>query len=102
MGNSRIAVMGAAQAAGVLSTVKNDQLVREGKPPLQGVELEEFERPTLTRYERESSAYYATARLWDDGIIDPRQTRVVVGRCLQIFAQRPPEKIDRHFGVFRM
>jgi len=102
--NSRISVMGGPQAAGVLSTVKNEQLVREGKPPLQGAELEAFQKPTLDRYEEEGSPYYATARLWDDGIIDPRQTRTVIGRCLQIFAQRPPEYIAQagHFGVFRM
>merc|ERR1711964_967367 len=66
--NSRISVMGGPQAAGVLTQVKNEQLAREGKPPLQGAELEAFQKPTLDRYEEEGSPYYATARLWDDGI----------------------------------
>mmetsp|Transcript_72493 Transcript_72493/g.136940 ORF Transcript_72493/g.136940 Transcript_72493/m.136940 type:complete len:1263 (-) Transcript_72493:6-3794(-) len=103
--NSQISIMGGAQAAGVLSTVKNNQLEREGKPPLEGAALEEFERPILEKYEKEGSPYFATARLWDDGIIDPRDTRKVLSRCLHLFAQRPRDEGplgSRQFGVFRM
>jgi len=99
--NSRIGVMGGPQAAGVLSTVKNDQLAREGKPPMTEAELAAFQKPTLDKYEEEGSPYYATARLWDDGIIDPRDTRTVLGQCLQAIAQKQ-EKPKSTFGVFRM
>merc|ERR1711920_408208 len=100
--NSRISVMGGSQAAMVLSTVKNNQLQREGKPVMTPEETAKFEKPTLDEYERQGSAYFATARLWDDGILDPRDTRKVLGRCLQIFAQRPMRSEPPHFGVFRM
>jgi len=102
--NSRISVMGGPQAAGVLTQVKDEQNAREGKPPLEGKELEAFQKPILDRYEEEGSPYFATARLWDDGIIDPRETRSYIGRCLHIFAQRPSPYIKQSvpFGVFRM
>uniref|UniRef100_A0A7S2NQJ3 methylcrotonoyl-CoA carboxylase n=1 Tax=Zooxanthella nutricula TaxID=1333877 RepID=A0A7S2NQJ3_9DINO len=101
--NSRISVMGGAQAADVLATVKQDQLQRQGKPQMEEAELAEFRRPTLEKYEKEGSPYHSTARLWDDGIIDPRDTRHVLGRCLRICTRSPggggsPGK----FGVFRM
>lgn len=99
--NARIGVMGGAQAADVLSTVKNEQLIKKGSAPMEGAELEEFRRPTLEKYELEGSPYYATARLWDDGIIDPRDTRHVLGLCLRI-ARRNPGQGRRSYGVFRM
>jgi acetyl-CoA carboxylase carboxyltransferase component/acetyl/propionyl-CoA carboxylase alpha subunit len=101
--NSRISVMGGAQAAGVLTTVKQEQLARKGLPQMEGKELEEFRRPTLEKYEHEGSPYYATARLWDDGIIDPRDTRHVLGLCLRICSRtsRDPNSAGK-FGVFRM
>ncbi len=72
--NARISVMGAEQAAGVLTTVKRDQYARDGKT-LTEAEEEEIRRPIVEKYEREGSPYYATARLWDDGLLDPVQTR---------------------------
>ena len=98
--NSRISVMGGPQAADVLTTVKQDQRTREGLPPMQGDELEQFRQPILDKYETEGSPYYSTARLWDDGIIDPRDTRDVLGLCLAA-ARNAPLPDDR-FGVFRM
>ena len=74
--------MGGPQAADVLTTVKQDQRAREGKEPMEGEELEAFRAPILEKYETEGSPYYSTARLWDDGIIDPRDTRDVLGLCI--------------------
>mmetsp|Transcript_75916 Transcript_75916/g.180448 ORF Transcript_75916/g.180448 Transcript_75916/m.180448 type:complete len:1202 (+) Transcript_75916:95-3700(+) len=105
--NARISVMGGPQAAGVLATVKQDQLSRQGKPQMEGDELEEFKRPTLEKYEKEGSPYFSTARLWDDGIIDPRDTRKVLAMCLRV-CSRTPAKHQQHnargsrHGVFRM
>lgn len=101
--NSRISVMGGAQAADVLTSVKQDQLKLKGKPVMEGEELEEFRRPTLEKYEAEGSPYHSTARLWDDGIIDPRDTRHVLGRCLRICSHSPGGgNPSGRFGVFRM
>ncbi|CAJ1359054.1 unnamed protein product [Effrenium voratum] len=99
--NSRISVMGGVQAADVLSTVKQDQLRRAGKPEMTEEELQEFRRPTLEKYEVEGSPYHSTSRLWDDGIIDPRDTRHVLGRCLRI-CSREGGGASGGFGVFRM
>ena len=98
--NSRISVMGGAQAAGVLSTVKSDQLEREGEPPLSGDRLKEFQAPILEKYETEGSPYYSTSRLWDDGIIDPRKTRDILG--LAISASLNSNQSDEKYGIFRM
>ena len=98
--NSRISVMGGPQAADVLATVKQDQRAREGMPAMEGEELEEFRKPILDKYETEGSPYYSTARLWDDGIIDPRDTRDVLGLCLA--ASRNAPLPNDKFGVFRM
>ena len=98
--NSRISVMGGPQAADVLTTVKQDQRAREGLNPMEGEELSEFRQPILDKYETEGSPYYSTARLWDDGIIDPRDTRDVLGLCLA--AARNAPLPDNRFGVFRM
>ena len=98
--NSRISVMGGPQAADVLSTVKQDQREREGKAPMEGEELDNFRAPILEKYEREGSPYYSTARLWDDGIIDPRDTRDVLGLCLA--ASRNAPLPDGKYGIFRM
>ncbi|MGK2856371.1 MAG: carboxyl transferase domain-containing protein [Thermoanaerobaculia bacterium] len=97
--NARISVMGGEQAAGVLVTVKRDQLARETKELSKEQELE-IARPVLEKYEAEGSPYYSTARLWDDGIIDPADTRSYLGLGLSIAynAPIPPMK----FGVFRM
>jgi acetyl-CoA carboxylase carboxyltransferase component len=98
--NSRISVMGGEQAADVLATVKDDQREREGQSRMSPEERETFRRPTLEKYEREGSPYYASARLWDDGILDPAETRTVLGLALSI-VQNAPETATR-FGVFRM
>lgn len=98
--NARISVMGGEQAASVLLTVKQDQLAREGKPQMSPEEANEFMRPTLEKYEHEGSPYYSTARLWDDGILDPAETRDVLGLALAVVAQAPRE--EGGFGVFRM
>jgi 3-methylcrotonyl-CoA carboxylase beta subunit/propionyl-CoA carboxylase len=97
--NARISVMGAQQAAAVLSTVKRDQLAREGKP-FPPEEEEAIRQPILDKYEHEGSPYYATARLWDDGILDPAETRqaLALGLSAAYNAPIPPAK----FGVFRM
>ncbi len=98
--NARISVMGGEQAANVLLTVKRDQLARLGQPPMTPEEEEAFKRPILEKYEREGSPYYSTARLWDDGILDPAETRRVLGLALSACLNAPiPET---KYGVFRM
>ncbi len=98
--NSRISVMGGEQAANVLLTVKNDQRAREGKPPFSEEEAEAFKRPILEKYEQEGNPYYATARLWDDGILDPVETRRTLALALSVVLNAPRE--EGSFGVFRM
>jgi 3-methylcrotonyl-CoA carboxylase beta subunit len=97
--NARISVMGGEQAANVLLTVKIDQLSAKGESltPQQQID---FKKPTLDKYEIESSAYYSTARLWDDGIIDPADTRTVL--ALGLSASLNKKWGDAHQGVFRM
>jgi 3-methylcrotonyl-CoA carboxylase beta subunit len=97
--NARISVMGGEQAATVLTTVKREQLAREGKT-LSETEEDAIRRPILEKYEAEGSPYYSTARVWDDGILDPAQTRqaVALGVSAAFNAPIPPPK----FGVFRM
>ena len=97
--NARISVMGAEQAAGVLVTVKRDQRAREGKE-LTATEASEIEWPILEKYEREGSPYYSSARLWDDGVIDPAKTRDVLGLALSAALNAPVEGIKP--GVYRM
>ena len=97
--NARISVMGGEQAAGVLATVKRDAYDREGRA-WSSEEEAKFKQPILDKYEVEGSPYYSTARLWDDGIIDPASTRDVLGLALSVVmaAPVPPYKV----GVFRM
>ena len=97
--NARISVMGGEQAAGVLTTIKRDQLAREGKA-LDEREEQAIRRPILEKYEEEGSPYYSTARIWDDGILDPAQTReaLALGLSAAFNVPIPPAK----FGVFRM
>ena len=97
--NARISVMGGEQAAGVLATVKEAQAAREGRS-LTAEEVDALRRPILDRYEREGSPWYSTARLWDDGIVNPARTRDVLALGLAI-ARRAPIP-DSTFGVFRM
>ncbi|HEX2135173.1 MAG TPA: carboxyl transferase domain-containing protein, partial [Microvirga sp.] len=97
--NSRISVMGGEQAASVLATVRRDNLEAEGKTWTPEDE-EAFKAPIRERYEHEGSPYYATARLWDDGIILPGETRRVLGLAFSATLNAPlPET---RFGVFRM
>lgn len=98
--NAKISVMGGEQAASVLATVKQDALAAQGKKTLSEAELAEFKRPILEKYEKEGSAYYSTARLWDDGIISPLQTRQVLGLALSVCMEQEPDQTN--FGVFRM
>ena len=98
--NARISVMGGEQAADVLATVKDDQREREGKPRMTGDERAAFRRPTLEKYEEEGNPYYATARLWDDGILDPVETRRVLALALATASRAPGG--ETRFGVFRM
>jgi len=97
--NARISVMGGEQAAGVLTTVKRDQLARDGKT-LSDEEERSIRDPILEKYDREGSPYYSTARLWDDGILDPAQTRTALALALSAAfnAPIPPPR----FGIFRM
>ena len=98
--NARISVMGGEQAANVLLTIKQDQLAREGKPAMTQAEADEFKRPILEKYENEGNPYHSTARLWDDGVIDPVDTRQVLGLALSVVLNSPVE--ENNFGVFRM
>ncbi len=97
--NARISVMGGEQAAGVLTTVKRDQLARDGKP-FPADDEAAIRDPILEKYEREGSPYYSTARLWDDGVIDPVDTRTVLALGLSAAYNAPIP--DARFGVFRM
>ncbi|KAB2666232.1 methylcrotonoyl-CoA carboxylase [Brucella tritici] len=97
--NSRIAVMGGEQAAGVLATVKRDGIERTGGT-WSAEEEAEFKRPTLDMFERQSHPLYASARLWDDGIVDPRKSREVLGLSLSATLNAPIE--PTRFGLFRM
>ncbi|HXH31083.1 MAG TPA: carboxyl transferase domain-containing protein [Bacteriovoracaceae bacterium] len=98
--NSRISVMGGEQAANVLATVKQDGLRLTGKKELSDKELDEFKKPILEKYEREGSPYYSSSRLWDDGVIDPAQTRDILGLCLSVTHNE--EFPDPRWGIFRM
>jgi 3-methylcrotonyl-CoA carboxylase beta subunit len=97
--NARISVMGGEQAASVLAQVKQEQLERAGKS-MSAAEVEAFKAPILTKYEQEGSPYYSSARLWDDGVIPPSETRDVLALGISAALNAPiPEP---RFGVFRM
>ncbi|WP_417316934.1 carboxyl transferase domain-containing protein [Emcibacter sp.] len=97
--NARISVMGGEQAAGVLATVKRDGMERAGQS-WSAEEEEEFRKPIMEQYELQGHPYYASARLWDDGVIDPADTRRVLGLGLSASLNAPIEKTK--FGIFRM
>ncbi|WP_149360186.1 carboxyl transferase domain-containing protein [Lolliginicoccus suaedae] len=97
--NARISVMGGEQAASVLSTVRRDQLEAQGTE-WSADDEEAFKKPIRDQYEAQGNPYYSTARLWDDGIIDPADTRTVLGLALDACAHAPLEPIAH--GVFRM
>jgi 3-methylcrotonyl-CoA carboxylase beta subunit len=98
--NSRISVMGGHQASKVLSQVKAEQLKAQGRT-LGDKEIAAMEQPIVDAYDREGSPYYGTARLWDDGIISPLETRLVVGQCLEA-VQGGHWSNGHGFGLFRM
>jgi acetyl-CoA carboxylase carboxyltransferase component len=97
--NARISVMGGEQAASVLTQVKREQRERQGRP-MSAEEIAAIEAPILAKYEEEGSPYYSTARLWDDGVIAPADTRNVL--ALGISAALNAEIPESRFGVFRM
>ena len=97
--NSRISVMGGEQAASVLAQVRQTGLEASGKK-LTDAEVKAFKQPILDKYEEEGSPYYSTARLWDDGVIDPAETRNVLALSLAASLNAPIAEMK--FGVFRM
>ena len=97
--NARISVMGGDQAAAVLATVRRDQIEARGET-WSTQEEDAFTAPVRAQYEEQGHAYYATARLWDDGIIEPKDTRTILGLALEVVARTPLPPISR--GVFRM
>jgi len=100
--NAQIGVMGGEQAADVLLTVKNDQLAREGQPPLPEETAAQIKEPIITSARKEGNAYYSTAQMWDDGILDPAKTRDVLGLSISA-ALNAPLRDDVHgHGIFRM
>jgi 3-methylcrotonyl-CoA carboxylase beta subunit len=97
--SARISVMGGEQAASVLATVRGDQLAAAGSP-WPPAEEESFKAPIRDQYESQGNPYYSTARLWDDGVIDPADTRRVLGLALSATANAPLAPVG--YGVFRM
>ena len=97
--NARISVMGGEQAAAVLSTIRRDQAEARGEEWSADAEAE-FSAPIREQYETQGSPYYSTARLWDDGVIDPRETRRVLGLALEAARHTPLPPV--RYGVFRM
>ena len=97
--NSRISVMGGEQAAGVLTQVKRDQLAARGES-FSDAQEQAMREPVLQQYEHQGHPYYASARLWDDGIIDPKDTRCVLSIALATALNKPAQ--ETRFGVFRM
>jgi 3-methylcrotonyl-CoA carboxylase beta subunit len=105
--NARISVMGGEQAASVLATVRRDALAAAGDPRIEGrgdtwsaEDEEAFKAPIREQYEAQGSPYYSTARLWDDGVIDPVDTRRVLGMGLAAAANAPVPAPS--YGIFRM
>jgi 3-methylcrotonyl-CoA carboxylase beta subunit len=97
--NARIAVMGGEQAASVLATVRRDNIEAAGRTWSKDEE-EAFKRPIREQYEAQGHPYYASARLWDDGVVDPKDTRRVLGLAISAALNAPSEQT--RFGVFRM
>jgi len=98
--NAKISVMGGEQAAAVLTTVRQDGLRYQGKDEMNEEQVAEFQKPILDKYENEGSAYYSSARIWDDGIILPEQTRDHLGMALAV--SHNEEFPQTKFGLFRM
>jgi acetyl-CoA carboxylase carboxyltransferase component len=100
--NAQIGVMGGEQAADVMITVKNDQLAREGQPPLPEEMVKQIKEPIITSALREGNAYYSTANMWDDGILDPAKTRDVLGLAISAALNAPLRDDEYGYGTFRM
>jgi len=98
--NAKISVMGGEQAASVLSTVKQSSLKQQGLPPLTLEQEEELKRPIREKYEREGNALYSTARLWDDGLVCPIDSRKILGLSLEVALNAPFDK-KASYGIFR-
>ena len=98
--NARISVMGGTQAASVLSQIKQDARVKAGEEPMTESEIDQFSAPIRQQYEDQGNPLYSTARLWDDGIITPGQTRRVLAMALDVVSRSPLP--DTQFGLFRM
>mmetsp|Transcript_1417 Transcript_1417/g.2069 ORF Transcript_1417/g.2069 Transcript_1417/m.2069 type:complete len:585 (+) Transcript_1417:203-1957(+) len=100
--NAKIGVMGGEQAAGVLAQVARENLERQGKTLSEEAE-QELKAPILEKYEQENHSFYSSARLWDDGVIEPRHTRLVLSLALKAAtAYKAPDSFNTKFGVFRM
>ena len=97
--NARISVMGGEQAAGVLAQIKKDNMARTGDSWTEKEEAD-FKQPIIDTYDKQGHPYYASARLWDDGVIDPAQTRNVLGLAISASLNQPIE--ETRFGLFRM
>ena len=97
--NARTSVMGGEQAASVLATIKREALERSGQS-FSDAEEEQLKAPIREQFERQGHPYYASARLWDDGVIDPLDTRKILGLALEL--TRAQETAATRFGVFRM
>jgi 3-methylcrotonyl-CoA carboxylase beta subunit len=97
--NARISVMGGEQAASVLATVRRDGIEAKGGA-WSKEEEESFRRPIREQYERQGHPYYASARLWDDGVVDPAETRRLLGLAISASLNAPIEQT--RFGIFRM
>tara|TARA_Y100001947_G_C10068170_1_gene189339 strand:- start:148 stop:423 length:276 start_codon:yes stop_codon:yes gene_type:complete len=91
--------MGGDQAANVLATIKKEKMEKDGKR-VSAQELEELKQPIMDKYEKEGHPYYASSRLWDDGVINPTETRIILIKALQAVNNMPSP--DRKFPVFRM
>ena len=100
--NAQIGVMGGEQAAGVLITLKNDQNAKAGLPPLTPEEEEFIRQPIVEAAKKEGDAYYSTANIWDDGILDPVDTRDVLGLAISAALNAPIRDDATGFGIFRM
>src|ERR1700712_654614 len=96
---ARISVMGGPQAASVLSTVRREQLEKTGET-WSAEDEAAFVKPIVEQYDAQGSPYYSTARLWDDGVIDPADTRQILGLALDVCSRAPMEDVS--YGVFRM
>jgi acetyl-CoA carboxylase carboxyltransferase component len=94
--------MGGEQAAGVMITVKNDQLAREGKSSLSQEMVRQIKEPIIASAEREGNAYYSTSNMWDDGILDPAKTRDVLGLAISAALNAPIRGGVYGYGTFRM